>query len=267
MKKIGVTIAEISSIIILYGLTKQILYYNYYGIPINNFIGITEIGILISEELLIIVPVTSIYIGFWIHAKRRFENRTNKKGKPEIEIAEIEGEKAKKRTPNSQIFYSGVLIAYSLGMELIAINRIIPTYIILFVIISVVIFLFILFLLLESFLWHLIKTDEMFSAIIVGFITTIMVIYYTGIEIKNTNQGMFTGTIIKVANKTYLSTDTSYYIGKTKDFIFFHNVNSSSNEIIPVNLVDEFRLVKHSRIEIKEMKRKRKAELKQGMKK
>ena len=57
IKKLGLGIGELTAIIIILGISKQLLYYGNFNLPIKYFIGLSELGMLISNDLLIIVPL------------------------------------------------------------------------------------------------------------------------------------------------------------------------------------------------------------------
>lgn len=62
-------------------------------------------------------------------------------------------------------------------------------------------------------------------------------------EINLTEKGKYNGTTVKTAEKTYISSDSIYFIGKTDKYIFFFEPKKKSTQIIPIESVKEILLV------------------------
>jgi hypothetical protein len=62
LKKITAYIPLLAVLLIVLGLCKQFIYYTNFNVPINSFIGLSEIGILISDDLIINIPFFASFI-------------------------------------------------------------------------------------------------------------------------------------------------------------------------------------------------------------
>ena len=63
------------SIVVLFGFIKQLLYYNYFGINIENYLSLTEILTLFLKDILIYIGVIVVIllIRFFVESKKEVE--------------------------------------------------------------------------------------------------------------------------------------------------------------------------------------------------
>ena len=83
-KKIGGYIPIITIIIILLSALHQIVYYNYFEVPITYFLSFSDLGFLISNDLIQIGLLLIFYYSYirYLHivnAKKELEKTNNKK--------------------------------------------------------------------------------------------------------------------------------------------------------------------------------------------
>ena len=52
-------------------------------------------------------------------------------------------------------------------------------------------------------------------------------------DVSRAKRGLYKGTIVTTKDSTYISTDSSFFIGKTENYVFIHNLRDTSTEIIP----------------------------------
>ena len=67
LKQVGAYLPLLSIIVITLGLIKQVLYYFNYNVPIKYFLGLSELGIIISYEILVVL-LASIFV-IILHSK------------------------------------------------------------------------------------------------------------------------------------------------------------------------------------------------------
>jgi len=60
--------------IIALGMLKQLLYYYAFDVPIKYFLGIPDLGLFVSEDFFIIIPVV-IFLGYHIRENSKIHNR------------------------------------------------------------------------------------------------------------------------------------------------------------------------------------------------
>lgn len=70
------------------------------------------------------------------------------------------------------------------------------------------------------------------------------IIFKTSLEIGRINRNWYKGTIVKTADSTYTSIDSSYFIGKTEGYIFIYNKKDTTTSIIPTSEVKSI-IIKH----------------------
>jgi hypothetical protein len=229
MKKLGINIAELSAIIFIYGLLKLIFYYNSFGISITNFITISEIGLLISEDLLIIIPLCSVFIIMWVSF---------------INVAEEEWEirRTKKFAfhPINFSFAMSFFVLFSIFFYWILFDRIYRGSIILYSIICIIISLVLIF---YKNIKLLRENSTASSFVLVVLFVTASLIFSTAFQLKNTFKGKYNNTTLITKDSTvYISSDTVAYIGKTENYIFFYRKKNRTTEIIPVSEIKFFRI-------------------------
>jgi hypothetical protein len=61
-------------------------------------------------------------------------------------------------------------------------------------------------------------------------------------SIYKADHGRYKGTIVSTTDSVYISSDSSYYIGKTQNFIFIHDVKDKSTMSIPADRVNYLRI-------------------------
>ena len=77
----------------------------------------------------------------------------------------------------------------------------------------------------------------------------LLLLRFLEFEIYDIEHKKYLGTVISTKDNTYITSDSSYYVGKTASFVFIHNKYDSSNTIIPA---EEIKLMK---IKINEKKK------------
>jgi len=144
-------------------------------------------------------------------------------------------------TPESIKFFRKIILIISFVIILICIpvfflsknydERIYPLIYIFFIsILSFIIFI-------GKHLQNLISINN-----ITGIISVLMVVTLLGTrtsnDIRHVEHGMYKSTIIKTKDSTYISTDSSFFIGKTEKYVFIYNKKDSTTTIIPTESVE-----------------------------
>lgn len=230
IKSLGITIAHITIVIIILGFIYQIIYYGFYKIPIKYFISVSEFGLLVSDEILRIIPFFVLSFGYHIFGKYVSEKYQRLKSFEE-------NERHKKNTiAIFQLGNIGIIITLSLTL-LFTSNEISRTKVLGFgmMYIPVAIIIFYTKAIVNNFSFY--QYFLLFG--LFYFIGNIII--NTSNDVYYTNNGKYNGTFIHLKDdRCYTSNDTTFFIGKTDKYVFFHNKKDTSNIIIPTDDIKTF---------------------------
>lgn len=211
--------------IIVAALMKLFVYYNYFNIPIVNCIGLGELGIIISGDFLFYIPFTAIIVIVLIG----FYNSINENSNRILQ--------AIKNT--AFLFISMALMIICLLSIFFLKGYLGPITFFSIYILSSVFFMLHYSPLKEP--GKLIKFES--NYFVVSFlIILIAVIIRSAASINETKNGRYKGTNIILSDTTYISTDSSYYIGKTERFVYLYNEPTMTATIIPITEVKTIKL-------------------------
>ena len=224
----GKYLKEASVLIIILALTKQLVYYNKFNIPISYFFGFSEIWLLITDDMFYLLGIAVVFL--W-----GFDTiRKNEQSKLKI---------GNKKPDTLGKVFNIVLKVIILGYTVYGIIAlfIAPDY-------SSKVNGAITALLCTTLFIILLKNNDgsrfnstgfaMLSGVIIFMFVTLKINF----KIKSVENGKYKGTIIKTADSTYISTDSSFFIGKTEHYVFIYNKKDSSTEVIPAETIIKMKL-------------------------
>ncbi len=206
-------------ILVALGLSKQAMYYSNFNVPIKYFLGISELSLIISVDLLVAFATvfgTVIYI---------FINR----------------EGFQKASPKSLFFFSKIFpvlaFLFTLGGTFIAAKTVATRLIWCCFLLGSFSYLF--FTAYKSQIQKLLNLDNRMIVLIasVSISTLCLIMLKTGFDLIRVEKGLYNGTKIYTTDSIYTSTGNSYFIGKTENYIFIYNKKDSTTSIIPSELV------------------------------
>jgi cell division protein FtsW (lipid II flippase) len=204
---------EISIAIVILGLVRQLIYYGNYNLPIKYFLGLSELWLIICDDLIIAAPA---FFAIFLFAPKQEIDKS----------VRVKPMSKKKNNVLALFFILGLLI-------LIICFLIVKSYTgTLSVIFGIILFLILFFTTMEE---RYIKVSSILGLVII-------LLWKGIIEIRSAEHGKYLGTKVVTAQKTYISNDTTYFIGKTDNYIFFHNKGKGSNTIIPTSLIIEMEI-------------------------
>jgi hypothetical protein len=242
-KKISL-IPLFSVFILTMALIKVYVFYNNFNIPIKYFINISELTVLIFEDLLFIVPPLLLLYIFVdksdskIELSNRFKDLLHKKPK----------DKSKKEIVLN--FIRKLLVILISGFYLLLIFGF-PLYLIFFHrTYSEKIFGFTLLASIILILIFITKSKRLINSLgIDGLILTMFFVIFTFffmlrilVEIEDVEKGKFVGTKIITEKDVYISTPDNYYIGQTSSYVFIYNRQENQSTIIPVSEIKKIEL-------------------------
>lgn len=93
------------------------------------------------------------------------------------------------------------------------------------------------------------ETRMVGKSMIVLIILLLLLYLYTTVEVEQiTRRKYHSGIIIQLVDKEKLISDSnSYYIGNTKNYLFFYYKNSYKTRVIPMSRVEEINIIKKPR--------------------
>lgn len=212
-----------SGLIILLGLLRQMIYYSYYHVEIQNYIGVSELLLAWMDEAWLFVffvfNTTMLFIFF--------SNQKYPKGKyATVKLKNMENRMIKISSIATFLltiilcffslyyFAAGIITFFFLPFYSLA-KRILKFYPV-----SLKAFQFIYFS--------------------IGVFVTFTLL--TAGSIHGVNKGAYTGTKIYTKDSTYVSDSIHFYIGKTTNYYFIYNKDKKSTLVLPEREVSKFEL-------------------------
>ncbi len=237
-----------SPILIWMGAIKQILFYRSFNFNIVQFIDLAEILILFLNDIFYLISMLIFGIVFELFRISRYEIE----GIKEIRTNINQSDKFGKRILDYLSLYSyGILIVITLGLMDLIIFLILDTVNLNLHTLFVTLGTLNLFVI----LWEEVKFkfNRLFSAQIspliknmMFFIIMISPVFYLTINNKVNsirNDKLYYGTEIHYKdlddNIKFISDSTSYYIGKTKSYVFIFQELDNSTKVIPIKDINE----------------------------
>lgn len=214
-------LSVLSAGIILFSLIKQCIYYGHFNIQIQDYIEISELFLAFAGQLMLIVVGTAALA---IIAVSHWQNR------PKIGVIKL--------------IVLGIIIFVFLGMNLNhATDSTYFRYLIPLGFLSMVITIsMIRFDSKKAYSIEInIRNLPTFFVIVVFFLLLINITY---LEAASTESGQYLGTKIFTKDSTYVSDKNHFYIGKTQNYYFIYNKDSSTL-VIPEREVTKFELKTH----------------------
>jgi uncharacterized membrane protein len=241
LKRLGELLASISVMILVVGLIQQTLYYFRFNLPIKYFIGLSEIGLIISDDLISI----SLIFGCFLLMVILFANKTvsweHEKAHFEASIKAEEALANKKEWKRNRILTNVTFIIFScVSVFLWAFSK---SYF------NKCFGLFFTILVLDllvleygkKLIYQNLSRSSMFAVFIASIFIAAM-IAKTGLQVMQVEKGKYVGTKIFTGDSTYVSDSAHYFIGKTEKFVFIYNVSDSSTDILPADKVEKIQL-------------------------
>lgn len=214
----------LSIAIILTSLLKLTFFYSYFDVQIKYFIGLSELGILITDDLFVwLICSLSLVILVTLES---LKTEPDKQGK---------------------IMHQGIefliIVILLSTIAVLVVNEIIlvqQAFIALCISISVII-IFTILSWFSIFSKMIIASNNKWLVLFISSFISVVLIA-VDVEVKTINSGKYTGTYIKTPTKEHTSSDSSFFIGKTERYVFIYNKKTKSTEIIPTDDIIAFNL-------------------------
>lgn len=257
LKRLGTYLPLLSVLIILLGIIKQILYYSNFNLPIKYFLGISELGIIVSDDLIIgalVLIIMYMFVPFTYYKWKRQDMRTAKKI---IDKFEADGNFGTQNTPEFRVAVKNQFIKEREARwikensndkkkqfiyKIIAVVILIASIILLLLRMHGGIYVLILSLQTNllafggDYFRNLGRGDLSVRVLTHFFFFTIILLYLTTLDVNSVENGKYTGTIIITKDdKSDTSTATHYFIGKTEKYVFLFNKRDTTTTILPTD--------------------------------
>lgn len=231
LKKILECIPAVTALILIIGIIKLNLYYSAFNIPINYFMGLSEISSQVSSDLMYSLLTTSATL-----AILPFLNR-----KPKVEILVESGDKSHEiKKATSRMIYYAVMVLSNLFLIVWAFFPISFHWRLINSTLIYICFFF-TFLEFEHVKKFFADKPDLYLMSLLFISTLGSNIIFAAKEMREVVNGKYNGTKIVTENNTYLSSDTLKYIGQTEKYVFLYT-NHNSSVIIPVSQIKEVEL-------------------------
>jgi len=249
-------IAILTPIIIIAGLLKYIIYYAFFNVPIVQFIDLNEIIVLFSEDIIHILGLF-LFLGFFSFLasttkttmkSRRFLIKYFKEKEIELRIWYY-----LKTNYLSIIILIGVALLIWTNIfdkkELEYTTQILIVIDTLFLIIRFAVHEVKREMYLKGKLEKKNSKIELFFGILILSINLILIYSVKEVE-KVKYKGKYSGVVVTLENEVLKSDSASFYIGKTKNFLFYHKTKTNTTRVIPCDRIKEMQFGNKIDIEI-----------------
>lgn len=235
---------QISSFIIFMGFIKIVVFYKAFGIPAQYFTNVSELGILVSDNLIYITLLLAIaIIGAELKLYYESINKEDDFQNNEIDEIAMKSIEEKKKIKNnlSKKRRKYIIIACIILPLLILVYSIFKNsfeYYVLFFSVFIACITVIFLLCFTDFSYKHIGSTESLKITMLFPFTLALMGTITVNEIKQIKKGKYKGTIINLNDSTNIITsDSVVFVGKTENYVFFYNLNSKTSEIYPTSEV------------------------------
>jgi hypothetical protein len=239
LKTLWASLPQLSIIYVLISLSKLYVYFNSFNVPIKYFMSISELGLLVMDDIFIMFMVFALL--FLIGFRLRMPNKLFIKVDESVQVSSISkyiSETIKFTFSSWQVFivallFFGPLISAPIFFVLSPKSEM---YFILgwsMLGLEAIIIIGGLFLMRTD---YRISFDGMFLFLAIGF-AILFFWLHVGEEISKVKNGMYSGTKIYTSDSTFSSDKNSYFIGQTSRYVFFYRAVEETTTIISIDEV------------------------------
>ena len=244
-------IPYLGTILIIFGIIKLNVFYSLYNIDINSYLEFTEVICLFLNDILNLafIIISVIFLFFVIVPKNEDEQSQNHL----IDVVENGKILERIKIYFTEKFYIFIylslifLITFSYIFDKSKLNI---AYNYSF---NILVIMFIKIISLELLRQLKIKKEIIPKLTYLRII--IFTFYFMFYSIKSaytdfdliSEKKMYTGTIIELQDKKFISDSTNYFIGKTKNYIFINNEKEKNCNVIPMSEVKMITIKKNIR--------------------
>jgi hypothetical protein len=217
-KKIIEHIPILTALIIVIGIIKLTLFYQNFSVPIKYFVGFSEVATTVADDLLFLLL---------IYAVLKTIELLFKDVKPNFTLFSS--------LDRLNLFYSVLFVIINVGLLIWGILE--KEYYRKIVNSAYIYFFLFLTLIQTKFAKEYFEKNKEFLFILYFFLLSLLsIVNMTSREIKSVVRGKYKGTTIVTNDTTYISTDSSYYIGQTEKYVFLYST-SKHCIILPISTI------------------------------
>jgi hypothetical protein len=217
IKRIIGQIPLYTALILIIGIIRLTLYYQNFSVPIKYYIGFSEIATSIADDLLLFLLFYGLLKGI------------------EILVKDMRPGLGSSMNEKTSHIFPIIMILGNTG--LFVWNLLEKEYYLRLVCLTLIYFLLFISILGTKFAKEFISRNKDVAFILFFFILTLVnMVISTSSEIRRVSRGKFAATRIITNDSTYISNDTSYFIGQTEKYVFFYYA-SKHCLIIPTSTV------------------------------
>ncbi|MBS1621420.1 MAG: hypothetical protein JST10_12565 [Bacteroidetes bacterium] len=217
-KKLSVLIPTLTGLVVILAIIKLTLFYQNFSVPIKYFIGISEIAITISDDLLMLslyYAVLKIFEILLLEHRYRF--------------AFLFQSDITRSVYDILLYVLNIAALILFFFETEFYRKIVDVALIFFL-------LFLNFMKTKYVKRNFERNKDVVFILFYFAVTLFNVVLTTSNEIKSVMDGKYNGTKIVTDDTTYISSDSSYYIGQTNRFIFIYD-KSKFCTVLPISSI------------------------------
>jgi uncharacterized membrane protein len=224
---------EATVLVIIFGLSRQLIYYNSFHVPIKYFFSFSEVWLALINDIFFLLPYSLLMLtGYELAIKGRQKSLVAATSEESLktQLKDHPSKKIKRRKLATieviflilfvmliivSIYYWTTTTNFS-AQVLFCLTTILAG----FAVISIVSF----------------RDKEPSASTFIAFclfMIFFMLAFIINSDVSSVKRGLYKGTTITTKDSTYTSTDSSFFIGKTENYVFIHNLKDTSTLIIP----------------------------------
>lgn len=226
-KRIGSYLPIVSVIILVLGTLKQILYYLYFNVTIKFYLSLSEIGLIIADDLMIFSTFLFIlFVIITLISHLLGDDAIDETGSnPYRRIVQ-------KKESRLRIYLMSIMALGSITSSIIFLAK--SDFAFFLMSITTVLLVTSMYLFLYNKKTATIPFIKENNILIrSSMILLALVLYKTGTDINNTTNSYYKGTTIVTQDTTYISDNTSYFIGQTSNYAFVYSEKTKTTDVIP----------------------------------
>ena len=224
---------EATVLIIIFGLSRQLIYYNSFHVPIKYFFSFSEVWLALINDIFFLLPYSLLMLtGYELAIKGRQKSLAAAASKESLEI-HLKDHSSKKTKSRKLATIEVIFLILFIILTIVCIYYWITatnfSTKVLFCLTTILAGFLIISILLFRDKEPSESTFIAFSLFMIFFLLAFII----NSDVSGVKRGLYKGTTITTKDSTYTSTDSSFFIGKTENYIFIHNLKDTSTEIIP----------------------------------
>lgn len=224
---------EATILIIIFGLSRQLIYYNSFHVPIKYFFSFSEVWVALINDIFILLPYSLLMLTGYELAKKDRQKSLVAAASKESSGTQLKNHPSKKTMPRKLVTIEVIFLVVFIILTGVIIYCWITTTNFATQVLFCLTTILAVFLIISQLIFRDKEPGEStfiaFSLFMIFFLLAVII----NSDVSRVKRGLYKGTVITTKDSSYTSTDSSFFIGKTENYVFIHNLKDTSTEIIP----------------------------------